>query len=910
MKELLITLFRRNKVLIIMFISLSMIATDAFAFKINTHIWVGNEVLKDLQPDGKVSIPPYGEFEVSKDVYDALINNQDIYRMGNAAPDGLPDLMAGQMLVHPGIEGDWVTDDWLKWVMKKGLAETPQTKAFSYGYISHAAADVFSHTYVNMYSGDIYLLTDGLEEEWRHLALEGYIVNHTPPLTDYKGNPIGECHEVISAPTDFISRTLLRNSTVKSHHMASFSTYHLSGMYKLEELQNDAIDRIETANKLLSGMPEGIPFYKKKIDENAKKLSAAEEELRKLILDRDRIDKALKKQEQLIDAQQSVVSASAERLNALNNKIGSLNSQISAKTNELAEVPQYLTRIITKALACVWYPCPTWRKPHKTCKKCPVEKVTDRYVNPAWERLNNTINSYVSQKAEALRSYTSEQAINSAEAVTLAALELDKTRLQAERSATLNSISAINNTISTLNATALNLNKALNKLMEYALVFDNARSAINNWRKDVIEADEKYIAANADFIKAIVNKQNSDKIKPLTDWMGRYMPVYAGVPSDVIGAMNKVFATMEKVTALVDKINPLKDVMESIKKETKELAVNMAKNVAGEQTKQLISMMSDKSKEDQKKNLIDIFSADSSSKNLLLIPDIAERLDNDMHLDANGNFNPMLFRPAYNAVTLAKMALLDAKNLNLLVERAKALHPEVAILSGKYGDDVLFPEDKPDFNVLFDWICSIDGNHQWQHKSVPIPRKNDLGNPDYSVILGDKTKYYGYAFDPETKSGGLRIWQEDGARKCIFNVIFHGPLNESLESPMLTGISEVIGSQYSWRGTSENPFPRSDEPSTTAFYRNAYLVGTIEALMAADETSVSQMTADEASASQARNDNESDDKKNPNVLSCGSNANASTGIGLSSSMVDISVLAFFAIPFAIFLLRRRCKSRV
>ena len=51
----------------------------AYAFDTKMHVWVGKETLNDVLPDGEVSIPPFGSFQVTSEVYSAIANNQSTY---------------------------------------------------------------------------------------------------------------------------------------------------------------------------------------------------------------------------------------------------------------------------------------------------------------------------------------------------------------------------------------------------------------------------------------------------------------------------------------------------------------------------------------------------------------------------------------------------------------------------------------------------------------------------------------------------------------------------------------------------------------------------------------------------------------------------------------------------------------
>ena len=76
-------------------------------------MWVAQQVLNDVLPDGKVTIGQW-EYQIDEDILSALRSHQAEYRMGNAGPDGFPDLIVPQITTHPGVERAWQSDDWLR----------------------------------------------------------------------------------------------------------------------------------------------------------------------------------------------------------------------------------------------------------------------------------------------------------------------------------------------------------------------------------------------------------------------------------------------------------------------------------------------------------------------------------------------------------------------------------------------------------------------------------------------------------------------------------------------------------------------------------------------------------------------------------------------------------------------------
>lgn len=162
------------------------------------------------------------------------------------------------------------------------------------------------------------------------------------------------------------------------------------------------------------------------------------------------------------------------------------------------------------------------------------------------------------------------------------------------------------------------------------------------------------------------------------------------------------------------------------------------------------------------------FAADSSSKGLLLIPDIVARVHGEMHKTAAGTFDPEAYAVVRNAIVLSKLVLLGPAELNRLARIA-------GVQESAYGPDLYSPTDP--FNLLLGSVLSIDGNHQWQETAPPYPRRGvDAGYPDQ--------RHYGRAF-PE----GFRFWQDCLANKEVFQKIFTGPLVPGIERPADLGLA-------------------------------------------------------------------------------------------------------------------------
>ena len=178
---------------------------------------------------------------------------------------------------------------------------------------------------------------------------------------------------------------------------------------------------------------------------------------------------------------------------------------------------------------------------------------------------------------------------------------------------------------------------------------------------------------------------------------------------------------------------------------------------------------------------------------LLTIQDIVERVRSDLNLDIYGKFNPSKFATLHNAVTLAKLSLLSASELNRLMSVANVNHTAYT------GDNLFTVPSNSRFNILFDSVRSIDGNHGWMNVAPYYIREKDYR--DDSV---DEEREFGYAND---NLRGFRLWVDTDAREKVFKKIFMGPIANALEYPSSVGLPEIIPMDYKERVCAGNPFP-------------------------------------------------------------------------------------------------------
>lgn len=181
-------------------LSAGLLAAPVEAWKPYTHNRTAETALLDAR-DGTVTV--LGEdYELNERVARALRNKPRHYRAGVVGPDAFPDLIMGQSVIHPlgeesgGGRYQSTTGAWLTHVMDSAWAiqdsrrysrgEKQEILAFAYGYLTHAAGDLWAHTFVNEYAEGVFPAlseaatdTEAAAIVLRHIVVEGYLGDAT-----------------------------------------------------------------------------------------------------------------------------------------------------------------------------------------------------------------------------------------------------------------------------------------------------------------------------------------------------------------------------------------------------------------------------------------------------------------------------------------------------------------------------------------------------------------------------------------------------------------------------------------------------------------------------------------------------------------------------------------------------------
>ena len=208
---------------------------------VRTHMYLAEEILKDLLPDGKLTIhrtdyhartigEKLGEFDVDPLLLAAIRQHPEAFRAGVMAGDSYPDVITGQSVIHPEVAAAWHShsigghDAWLRhlWELRGPPSTPPAARAFVAGVFLHSAGDMYGHTFVNHFTGGAFTLKNPHNAK-NHLLIDSYVGVRTPDVmitTRDKVQRISARDVSIAGAEDFIYRSMVDaapGSTLDTH---------------------------------------------------------------------------------------------------------------------------------------------------------------------------------------------------------------------------------------------------------------------------------------------------------------------------------------------------------------------------------------------------------------------------------------------------------------------------------------------------------------------------------------------------------------------------------------------------------------------------------------------------------------------------------------------------------------------
>lgn len=768
----------------------SLLFSPANAWKIDVHAWIATQVLEDAK-DGTIVIE-LGEgtqknsvrINIPRKYAVAIRQSPEMFVLGSLGPDAFPDVVAGQTVIHPSVAGGWGTSEWLQHLMDSpGLSN--DELAFVLGYLTHAASDTFAHTFVNRYAGDVFDLSDHPTAAVRHIKIESFVSNYLPPITHPRTGKLSDAADLlringrVEFPENMVKERLLLNASAADQYSKGGGV-HLSAAYQLHQsldelLAEDGLLRdlektaIDLAAELYLGIPIDDEITGALVDLHTKmneKLNEGAAELKQLALD---LNEGISELEGLNTdfAEQRFLDAAnladdgidlAAKILTLNNNLDDAVKELDKVKNTYDEIKDKVCDSVAKYTGF----CIVWKE---VTKKVETEawKLAKQSVTDIQNTINRTRDDLktVSQDARVVIRDTFD--------VVRQAHEIHKLARDAIIKFTADTISG-----------------------------DQFREHFERWRDGIPVALVEFTRANATAIVNSIDPNKPSVTEPLATWLVCYGPVFLSVPH----------GPLEDACKIYEEIGNLQDELDELESSVADLAglgeiLKLKKKIEGEIQKIKAKIFNiaiteglrefDKhartptlplykalTEEMTESDLNAEFSIDSSGQGLPLIPDVGARVKIEMAIQ-EGSFDATEFNAVYNSVALSKLALLDSAGLRRLAAFGEI---ENSIYGPRlYGDGSVEGE-----NVLFGFLRSIDGNHQWQELAPPHPRTGGFDNADFDQrYTYPNTFGFGYRDSGCERVKGMRLWVDRNARENLFKQIFRGPVIAGVDSPQSLG---------------------------------------------------------------------------------------------------------------------------
>ncbi|MEZ5557074.1 MAG: hypothetical protein R3E86_00795 [Pseudomonadales bacterium] len=796
-------------------------ANSALAFKIDTHVWLAAHLWQEIdQSNGALQIRGLpGRYQMDAPVVAAIRAHRGAFLMGVLGADAYPDLVAGQMTTHPGVNATytvngqlrmaWQTDDWLRHVRDSAIASgDPEALAFAYGYLLHAAMDTWAHTYVNLYVGEVFLIFKNQEAAERHVALESFIkAQHRTLLTDPDLGAASASSSVSSreAATE-IGRIASNPGRVLNRETDAYSALHVPARFVLKTLVLNPVVAEQYRQDPIASYVHGMYEYWAKVRDLPQAaaplrgaFNAAYSNFVGLVANADGVFKAADSAYRagLDTARRAADAVAIAERQAADAATGFAQTALgflpaAARAWDQLTVIQAARNLITSAP--------------------PAARATlGPLVNAA-----TTLDQAESALASARTAH--DEAV-----VTLQGLQT-----AAESAA--EDFNIKNATLGLLNSGRGIANQITD-------------AALDQWRLNVEAALEAYIVAFEDTAKELMRPHGgrfsagNDPAGPLKRWAMCWGPALglAAHPAAQSACSNLLFdqgQLMERISLLPKQAILPQGVRNAI--ETAEQRFRDAGLVAfaqlGNQLAPVLQITEDQNLAgfgawaarlwDTQTGPADLdlaYASDASGKGLVTYDDMHATVLSDM------GFNPAQppapgslslqdlggFAPVQNALTMSKLALLGGSGLNKVARSwtvqtvdksapttaAGASQPPAGsaqtVPVAQLVPD-LYPQKALAGAALIGALRSIDGDHQWLPTAPGLPRRNGMPASSGCPRFGYPGPGAAYPARPPqcgadplppailTSKGGFRFWQDATAREQVFNRMFLGPVTPGL----------------------------------------------------------------------------------------------------------------------------------
>lgn len=272
---------------LVMLMCVGMLPINALAWSYMSHANSANiirtKMLSTYTKDDKKTIDVYTlvmdeiantlPYKIPEEFFRAIREYPEAFRAGSLGPDFYPDMLIGQMYIHPYDEdADVGSGDWLK-LLIDSVNRMPQYSegrlealSFTLGYMLHYCGDLFGHDFVNTFSGGTFAsfaeinVPDNINELstlndpelnniLSHMAVESTMDSYVNS-DFYYNNEL----QTIAAPTKFVTDSMVLNGNMSSG-VADF-------YYKFEAIDLEkTLENVEGIGDIANTFLGGVPIY-------------------------------------------------------------------------------------------------------------------------------------------------------------------------------------------------------------------------------------------------------------------------------------------------------------------------------------------------------------------------------------------------------------------------------------------------------------------------------------------------------------------------------------------------------------------------------------------------------------------------------------------------------------------------
>ena len=232
----------------------SVLPINVFAWSNKSHANSANIVLLEAQRSANQNsgnaflklYAPYDDhvnggysYRIPDEFREAIFAYPEAFRAGSLGPDFYPDIIAGQMVIHP-YDDNAGSGEWLEVlcesvnILPKDSAYRKEALAFTLGCMLHYCGDLFGHDFINNFSGgpypevmavvddilDLNETSANLNNVLSHMSSESYMDSLVNWDFYNKSDYLG-----VKAPTRFVTDTLIGNGSLFAGHTYLYDEY-------------------------------------------------------------------------------------------------------------------------------------------------------------------------------------------------------------------------------------------------------------------------------------------------------------------------------------------------------------------------------------------------------------------------------------------------------------------------------------------------------------------------------------------------------------------------------------------------------------------------------------------------------------------------------------------------------------